>query len=241
MNSHPLIFDIETIGDISAESRDEIAALAARRDFTPEAYAALCPPLARVVCVACFDPVAQQLSAVFDATLCPGNVPVTLDVGDRTGTRCPFSCALHRCDGEAALLRTFGLMVEHHLAQPNGQLVTYNGRGFDLPVLIHRSIKHGVAESRTLLVKAMAENRYRPQIHIDLMDVVTFGGASSRWPMSTYAIGYGGKSPKTEMGGAHVSAAVHGGRIIDVVRYCAGDVMATAYIYDRASCLLSSA
>ena len=50
MTSHPLIFDIETIGDITADSRDEIAALAAGRELLPDAYAALCPPLARVVC-----------------------------------------------------------------------------------------------------------------------------------------------------------------------------------------------
>jgi hypothetical protein len=238
MNRPPLIFDIETIGDITADSRGEIATLASGRELPPDAYAALCPPLARVVCVAWLDPTAQQLGAAFDATLCPGDTPGALTVDDGTGARPTSSCALHSCDGEAALLSTFGRVVEHHLAQPNSQLVTYNGRGFDLPVLIHRSIKHGVVEGRALLAKAMAESRYRPQMHVDLMDVVTFSGASTRWPMSTYAIGYGCRSPKTDMDGAHVHTAVQAGRMLDVVRYCAGDVLATAYIYKQAACLL---
>jgi len=240
MNRRPLIFDVETIGHIAPESRDEIVALAAGRELTPDAYAALCPPLARVVCVAWFDPLAQRLGAAFDLTWCPGEAPEALDVDDRSAVPRAFSCVLQGCDGEAALLATFGRVVEHYLAQPNGLLVTYNGRGFDLPVLIHRSITHDVTDGRALLVKAMGENRYRPQSHVDLMEVVTFSGASGRWPMSTYAMGYGGKSPKTEMHGAHVSAAVHAGRIIEVLRYCAGDVLATAYIYDRTACLLPS-
>jgi 3'-5' exonuclease len=129
------------------------------------------------------------------------------------------------------MLREFGGMVEKHLGQSNGQLVTYNGRGFDLPVLIHRSIKHGVSEGRQLLMKVMSENRYRPLMHVDLQDAVTFCGASPRFPMAAYSIGYGWRSPKAEMDGAQVGAAVRGGRIIDVVRYCVGDLLATAHIY----------
>lgn len=240
MTRHPLIFDIETIGDITADNRDAIAALAAGRELTPDAYAALCPPLARVVCVAWLDRSAQRLGAAFDATLCPTDAPGALEVDDGTAARNVRACDVQSCDGEAALLKAFGHVVEQHLAQPNGQLVTYNGRGFDLPVLIHRSINHGVTDGRALLVKAMSENRYRPNMHIDLMDVVTFSGASSRWPMSAYAVGYGGRSPKTDLDGSQVSAAVQAGRIIDVVRYCAGDVLATAHIYERANCLLPS-
>jgi hypothetical protein len=41
----------------------------------------------------------------------------------------------------------------------NLQLVTFKGRGFDLPVPIHRSIKHGVAEGRELLMEAANESR----------------------------------------------------------------------------------
>jgi predicted PolB exonuclease-like 3'-5' exonuclease len=112
-------------------------------------------------------------------------------------------------------------------------LVTYSGRGFDLPVLIHRSVKHGVTEGVALLHKAVREHRFNPQRHFDLLDSVTFYGASSRWPMAAYAIGYGHRSPKDDMDGSQVGLAIGNGRILDVVRYCAGDVVATAQIYQR--------
>src|SRR5579862_5085854 len=235
MTRRPLIFDIETIGDLTAENRDEVARLATGRDVAADAYAALCPPLARVVCIAWLDAGTQQLSAVFDATLLSGVAPEKLDLSDGTGRSHAVSCDLHGAAGEAALLKTFAAVVEQHLAQANGQLITYNGRGFDIPVLIHRSIKHGVTDGRTLLAKAMGENRFRPCLHVDLMDVVTFYGASNRWPMSTYVIGYGYHSPKTAMSGADVSPAVQAGRILDVVRYCAGDVLATTQLHGRVS------
>lgn len=227
-----LVFDIETIADLTPDSRDAIAALAEGRDMTPEEYGGLCPPLARVICVSWFDVLRQELSAAFDATLCSGDPPPSIQVEGGPAESCvPVGCLLHACAGESEVLRRFGRLVEQHLQQANAQLVTYNGRGFDLPVLVHRSITHRVTEGRDLLTKAATENRYRPVLHVDLMDVVTFSGASPRWPMAAYAIGYGFRSPKNDMSGSQVWPAVQAGRIIDVVRYCAGDVLATAHIH----------
>jgi hypothetical protein len=227
-----LVFDIETIADLTAENRDAIAALATPRDMTPEAYAGLCPPLARVACVAWCDVAAQRVGAFFDATLLRGAAPASIQIDGGSGTpQPPLECALHACTDEAHLLRAFGCLVEEHLRAAGGQLVTYNGRGFDLPVLIHRSIKHRVSEGRELLIKAATENRYRPMLHLDLMEVVTFSGVSARWPLAAYAIGYGFASPKSTMDGSQVWSAVQAGRIIDVARYCAGDVLATAHVH----------
>lgn len=235
-SSHPkrnaLVFDIETIADLTPATREAVAALAKGRDMTAEEYGGLCPPLARVACIAWFDVTAQTLGACFDATLPGGVSPQSIDVQDDSGgVRSVVRCELHACDGELQLLRAFGQRVAQHMAQSNAQLVTYNGRGFDLPVLVHRGIKHGVADGRDVVVKAARENRYHPLLHIDIMDVVTFTGAAPRWPMAAYAIGYGFKSPKDDMDGSQVWPAVQAGRILDVVRYCAGDVIATAHIY----------
>lgn len=197
MKHNPLVFDIETIADLTPENHDAITALAEKREVSAEEYAGLCPPLARVVCVGWYDVMAQKLGALFDASLCTGGWSESVEVeGGDGSTRI---CEIQGCEGEAEILRRFGLLVERHLGQFNGQLVTYNGRGFDLPVLIHRSIKHGVSEGRQLLMKAVNENRYRPLMHVDLLDSVT--------------------------------VAVKEGRIIDVVKYCVGDVLATAHVY----------
>ena len=228
MKHNTLVFDIETIADITPGNHDAITALAEKRQVTAEEYASLCPPLARVVCIAWYDVTGQKLGALFDASLTGGwSGSLQVEGGDGK-TRI---CEIQECEGEADVLRRFGRLVEQHLGQPNPQLVTYNGRGFDLPVLIHRSIKHRVTEGRELLMKAVNENRYRPLMHVDLLDSVTFCGASPRFPMAAYAIGYGWRSPKMDMDGAQVSVAVKEGRIIDVVKYCAGDVLATAHVY----------
>jgi len=85
-------------------------------------------------------------------------------------------------------------------------------------------------------MEAANESRYRPLLHIDLLDVVTFCGAAGRWPMAAYAIGYGWRSPKAEMDGTKV--AVRESWILDVVRHCAGDVLATTNVYLRLNGLM---
>ena len=232
LKRNALVFDIETIADLTPATREAVATLAKGRDMSAEDYGGLCPPLARVACIAWFDTTTQTLGAYLDVTLLGGASPLSIDVED--GSRDPRSllrCELHASDGEPQLLRAFGERVVRHMAQSNAQLVTYNGRGFDLPVLVHRGIKHGVSDGRDVFIRAARENRYNPLLHVDVMDVVTFSGAAPRWPMAAYAIGYGFKSPKNDMDGAGVWPAVQAGRILDVVRYCAGDVIATAHIY----------
>lgn len=232
MGPNALVFDIETIADINEENRDGIAALAAGREITPEHYAALCPPLARVVCIGWYDFGAGKLGGILDATLAESS-PVSIAVAAAEPSAGSLECTLEACAGEAEVLAAFGRRVEAHLRQPRAQLVTYSGRNFDLPVLVHRSIRHGVIAGRALLLKAAQESRFKPLIHVDLLESVTFGGAASRWPLATYAMGYGLRSPKDEMDGSQVAPAVLAGRIVDVMRYCAGDVLATAGIFRR--------
>ncbi len=229
MQPNALVFDIETIADLTPQNREAVATLAETRQMRPEDYGSLCPPLARVVCIGAFDVTAQVLHGLFDTSLTAAPWPSSVDVTAGDGSM--RTCSLRGCVGERELLREFGGMVERHLGQATAQLVTFNGRGFDLPVLIHRSIKHGVTDGRALLLKAVNENRYRPMIHVDLLDSVTFCGASARFPLAAYAVGYGWRSPKEDMDGARVAGAVREGKIVEVVRYCARDVLTTAHLY----------
>jgi len=232
MSVPALVFDIETIADLTPENRPAIAAMAEKRKVPIEEYGALCPPLARIVCIAWYDTASATLGAVFDASLHGGVPPNALEVTDGRDASSPtLTCGVVACAGEKELLEQFGTHVERFLQVPKARLVTYNGRGFDLPALVHRSIKHGVPNGRAVLTRAANENRFHPTSHIDLMDVVTFTGAAGRWPLAAYAIGYGFTSPKEEMDGAQVGPAVADGRIVDVVRYCAADVLATLHVY----------
>jgi hypothetical protein len=49
--------------------------------------------------------------------------------------------------------------------------------------------------------------------------------------LAAYAIGYGWPSPKHDLDGAQVWDAVQRGQVIQVVRHCANDVLATAHVY----------
>lgn len=228
MDRKVLVFDLETIADLTPVNCDAIAALARGRELTAEAYGALCPPLARVICLCWHDLATETLGALFDVSLCSEVPAQTMQVEASGDLR---ACELHPCASEAAVLEAFGRLIERHLSEPEAQLVSFNGRGFDLPVLVHRSIKHGVTAGRDLLVRAMAENRYRPERHVDVMDLVTFCGATPRFPLAAYAVAYGWPSPKAEMHGSEVGSAVRAGRLLDVVRYCTGDVLATSHVY----------
>jgi hypothetical protein len=231
MGTNALIFDIETIADLTDDNRATVTSLAEGREMRPEEYAAFCPPLARVVCIAWFNAAAGTLEALYDASLPGGAGSVDMRVEDGRDAVLEVSC--NGCAGEKALLSAFGAVVGRHFEKPSPSLVTYSGRGFDLPVLIHRSVKHDVTAGRTHLIKALRENRYNQRLHVDLLDTVTFFGASSRWPLAAYVVGYGHRSPKDDMDGSQVGTAVAEGRILEVVRYCAGDVIATTQIYRR--------
>jgi|JRYF01.1.fsa_nt_gb hypothetical protein len=226
MHRSALVFDIETIGDVDTANRDAIAALIRNEGATPEHYAALCPPLARVACVAWYETATTELTAIYDASL--GSTAETVS-GHVEGSPCTLKAA----GNEADLLRVFGAVLEAHAGRPNPLLVTFNGRGFDLPVLLHRGVKHGVSRGRSVLRAALSDNRYTPARHLDLLDALTFQGATRRYPLAAYVLGYGLPSPKENMAGAGVGAAVAAGRIKDVARYCAGDVVATLRVYRR--------
>jgi len=229
-----LVFDIETLGVLGERERAAIEPLALRRESTPEEYASLCPPLARVATVAWYDVETAALTVALDASLAPpGEIATRLEVRDPVAGQPARSCVVRSCAGEAELLATVGAAFEEHCGPGDAWLVSYNGRGFDLPVLLHRGAVLGVEPGRATWLRAMRDNRNTPSAHVDLMDVFTFCGAGGRWPLAAYAIGYGAESPKAEMDGSQVGAAIRSGRIVEVARYCATDVLTTAYLYNR--------
>jgi len=227
-----LVFDIETISDIAPDYRAAVEKLAVAREWTIDRYAALCPPLARVACIAALEQPSGILQVFADTTLATGPLDATIEVesGDGGANR---SAEVLPCEGEAALLEAFGRRLDLLLRNPNSRVVTYSGRGFDLPVLLHRSIAHRVGPGRRSIERLLNENRFRPQLHVDLLESVTAFGATGRWPLAAYAIGYGFRSPKDDMDGSQVSEAVAAGRLPEVLKYCAGDVIATAHVLAR--------
>jgi DNA polymerase elongation subunit (family B) len=101
--------------------------------------------------------------------------------------------------------------------------VTFNGRGFDCPFILIRSAVHKIKPTKELM-----PNRYYDS-HIDLLDQLTFFGASrKKFSLDMWCRTFGIKSPKQSgMTGYDVKEFFKKGRCLDIARYCAGDLFAT--------------
>ena len=82
---------------------------------------------------------------------------------------------------EASILRDFVSMV----GERRPVLVSWNGRGFDLPLVIARAMRHGIVAP--WLWDRDFEDRYRGSKHIDLQDAVSLRGAGRPARMASFA------------------------------------------------------
>ena len=91
--------------------------------------------------------------------------------------------------GEAAIIRDFTAMVGKH----RPVLVSWNGRGFDLPLVIARCVRRGIVAP--WLWDRDFEDRYRGTNHVDLQDAVSLRGAAKPSRMAAFAslTGFPGK------------------------------------------------
>ncbi len=116
--------------------------------------------------------------------------------------------------------------------QKNGRLprlVSFNGRGYDGPMLMVRSAQHGVRASRH-----MVGPRYTIAEHCDLAEVFNFQGATrENYSLEYWCRRFDVESPKGSIDGSQVSRVYREGRIDDIGEYCLRDVRATAQVYRR--------
>jgi len=126
---------------------------------------------------------------------------------------------------ELELLETFWQLVNRR----GLRLVSYNGRGYDGPMLMIRSAQLGVRPSINLV-----PYRYDVSGHCDLMEIFTFqGGVRERLNLDYWCRRFDVESPKGSIDGSQVARAYRQGRIDDIGEYCLRDVRATAQLYDR--------
>ncbi len=112
--------------------------------------------------------------------------------------------------------------------------VTFNGRSFDVPFLLHRSVALGVRPTVDLMGGRYLYQQ-RGAKHVDLLDQLTFYGAMRRSPsLHLFCRAYGIASPKDGgVTGDDVSELYKQGRFLDIARYNTRDVVATTELYQR--------
>lgn len=104
------------------------------------------------------------------------------------------------------------------------EVLTYNGRAFDVPVLMARA---AVARERCpAIAKLMAQPRRYHDKHVDLLEEVTGYGAASRLKLADLC-GAFSIPVKIDAHGGDVGALAAEGRWGAITRYCETDVVAT--------------
>jgi predicted PolB exonuclease-like 3'-5' exonuclease len=114
-------------------------------------------------------------------------------------------------------------------------VVTWNGRGFDMPVITSRALRHGVSMPWWFSDRS-TRYRYSPEGHFDLMDFLADFGATKSARLDAYAklVGFPGK---VGVDGSQVAPMVHAGRLDEVNAYCLCDVAQTAAVFLRVELL----
>lgn len=110
-------------------------------------------------------------------------------------------------------------------------LVTWNGRGFDLPVLALRCLRHGLT-LRAYYADRNARYRFSEEGHLDLCDAFSDYGATKMIGLSEMArlIGLPGK---VGVDGSQVEGLYNAGQLEAIRHYCLSDVAQTAFLLLR--------
>ncbi len=136
---------------------------------------------------------------------------------------------------EAELVRRFFAGIDRYTPD----LVSWNGSGFDLPVLHYRALKHGIQAARYWEIgesdRDFKWNNYQSRFHwrhVDLMDVLAGFQMRGRASLDQTAVllGFPGK---LGMSGDKVWDCYRNGGIREIRDYCETDVLNTWLIYLR--------
>ena len=177
----------------------------------------LWPFTAQVVCIGMLNAETARGQVLFTAA----------DYHEEAGEPGPVKFV--SCVDEAELLTAFWEVAKHYET-----IVTFNGRGFDVPFIYLRSALLGVPISR----KDWLGYRFQTEPHCDLAEQLTFygisgrDGAARRFNLDFYCKAFGIESPKSHgVTGTDVNSLMAAGRYRDIAEYCLRDVKATVLLY----------
>ena len=123
-------------------------------------------------------------------------------------------------------------------------LVSFNGRGFDIPLLELTAFRYGISipawfalEQKTF---EQPRNRYNTKAHLDLCDILTNFGATRFNGGLNLAANLLGKPGKMEVQGNMVQDMYEAGELGKINDYCRCDVLDTYFIFLRTMVMLGN-
>jgi 3'-5' exonuclease len=225
-----LVFDIETTAQPlenfdeaqqeylfrEAEKIEDATAKSAKREEITK-FMSLWPFTSQVVCIAMLNAETQRGQSLYVAD----------DFEEDAGDAGPVEFV--PCADEVELLTAFWDVAKHY-----DSIVTFNGRGFDVPFIYLRSALLNVPISK----KNWLGYRYATEPHCDLAEQFTFysvsgrDGAARRFNLDFYCKAFGIESPKSQgVSGMDVGTLMAEGKYRTIAEYCLRDVRATVELY----------
>jgi 3'-5' exonuclease len=117
------------------------------------------------------------------------------------------------------------------------QLVSFNGRGFDMPLLELCAFRYGIQIPDWFAEDARSfeqpRNRYNLSAHLDLHEWLTNNGASRFNGGLSLAANLIGKPGKIDVAGHMVQDLWDSGKKAEIHDYCRGDVLDTYFVFLR--------
>jgi len=209
-----IVIDIETIGvnfeSLDEKSKDYLLKYADNEEEQKKIKESLglSPLTGEIVTIGMFNPTTQKGMVYYQGK--EGNIDFSNEGID------------FKVKSEREMLESFWQDIKNYK-----QIVTFNGRTFDGPFLHLRSALLKIKPSRNLV-----PYRYDYKLHCDLLDQLTYYGASRRFNLDFYTKRFGIKSPKDEgIDGSMVTEMFSAGRHKEIAQYCARDIKATAELF----------
>lgn len=212
-----VVIDIETLGhpfdSFDKIQQEYLLKFAGTEEERADAILklSLYPMTAQIIAIALLNPETDRGKVLFQS-----NRP--------TDTQSPDGMIQFISGTEDEILRHFWEDIPKY-----GQFITFNGRGFDCPFLMLRSAILKIKPTRNLM-----PYRYDSSAHCDLLDQLTFYGASRKFSLDFVCKSFGIESPKSHgVTGLDLGRLSAEGKYVEIAEYCLGDVKATAELFRR--------
>lgn len=136
---------------------------------------------------------------------------------------------------EEEMIKSFLKFIDRH----NPKLISFNGRGFDIPMLFVRALKYNLScpaffeIENQMLNKTKWENyrsRYSEQFHVDLLDIFANYGSTRGLKLDTISAMVGAPG-KFDISGNMVLELFYKGEINRIKEYCESDVLNTYILF----------
>lgn len=225
-----LILDIETIGEdfdsFDTETQKNLTRFIRADEEDEEAYEKelsaikgempLSPLTGEIVSLGLLDYHKKRGLVLYQA---PGKTPEDVVEGEIT----------YRAMDEKKMLQVFWKMALEY-----DQFITFNGRSFDIPFLLLRSVAHKVRPTKDLMRGRYLYQQAAHAAHIDLYDQFSFYGAvRKKGSMHLHTRAFGIESPKAGgVDGGDVGGLFREGKYLDIAKYNGRDLFATSALFD---------